>query len=347
MPRTRVPKVSSDFEPLLKALRKIVLEIEFDGETRVLMATESAKAFKRQELKAHQEVTKRPLLSERVPIHGRRRIDQPQLCCARWPKDHLRDVTVPAFNIILDGWADMRVSDYSVKCRASDMLLIPPDLPRSDGSLPDYVEVTPTSRCDILQFSPGLVAGFGLECSIGHSRGNKHFMGNVDERCWVKNSLIAQIYAGLCEELINSGNSKSTFYLLLLLLLQFRNEIKAGNAKVGWPFSTATPPHLPDEFINKALSYIQDHLGNHLTLEVVARQVGMSRAVFAKEFRRATGTTFTHYLIDQRMKLAETLLKKVNLPVKVAAAEVGLSTDRLRVLFHQKHGCSPDKFRDK
>lgn len=337
--------LATDFSPLLKALRQIESRLNIRDETHILVATGEKETFQRQVLASHNRVIERKLLGPRVPVRGRRRINQTRAIEAHWPSDKLHEVTTPCLNFVLNGQADMRIADYSVHCWPGDIILIPAGLPRSDGSAPDYVEVTPASTCDILLFSPGLVAGTGLECSIGHSRGEKHMLGTIDERCWVKNILIAQLYASLCEELEDSGNSRSTYYLLMLLLIHLQKEIESGNAMVGWPFSSVVKPDVEQELIRQALKYINDHLEEQLTIDIVARQIGVSRTIFTREFRRAIGDSFKNYLINQRMKRAEILLKEANLPVNRVSKEVGLSPGRLRGLFRQRHQRTPDEFR--
>jgi AraC-like DNA-binding protein len=338
-------KQTSDFKPLLKALHSIESRLESRGESGVLVARKTQKVFERQKLASHNKVTARQLRGARNVIRGRRRIDQTRIIAARWPEDKMLETTEPTINFILSGQADMRVANYVVHCGPGDAILIPAGMPTSDGSLPNYVDVTPQSACDVLLLSPGLAAKLGLECEISHSRGEKHLAGNVDERCWMKNLPVAQLYFMLCAELENRGNSKSTFHLLMLLLIQLQQEIKAGNAMVGWPFSTSSVPDIKQELIHHAIKYINEHLGEPLTIDVVAREMGVSRSILTREFRRAAKDTFKNYLTKQRMKLAEVLLKEANLPVSTVSKRVGLSPDRLRVLFQQKYQCSPDEFR--
>ena len=338
---------TSDFVPLLKALRHVESRLQAEGQSRVLRATQTVEEFKCQELEPHQSITERPLRGPRILVRDRRRVNQSRIEAARWPEEKMHELVIPALNIVLSGQADMRIANYSVKCQPGDVLFIPVGLPRSDGSGPDYVEVTPTSSCDILLFSPGLVSGLGLECSIGHSRGNKHIAGSVDERCWVKNVLIAQLYSSLCEEVSVKGNTKSTFHLLMLLLIELQQEIKDGKAMVGWPFSTLAQPKVEEDLIRRAMKYINDHLEDHLTIDIVAHEVGVSRVILTREFRRATSDTFKKYLINQRIKRAEIFLKEANLPVNRTSAQVGLSPCQLRRLFRERHQCSPDEFRSR
>jgi AraC-like DNA-binding protein len=346
MPKTSASKTTSDFAPLLKGLRQIESRLESEGESRILVAAKNRKEFERQKLESHQIVTPCKLQGPRVHVRDRRHLGQARIVEAHWPKDGMLEAAQPTLYFIISGQMDMRIADYSVHCWPGDSVFFPAGVPKADGSIPSFLLPTPASVCSFLMFSPGQVAGYSLECSLNHSRDKKQIPGNVDERCWIKNVHIAQIYAMLSEELQNYGNTKSTFYSLLLLLGKMRHGIEAGKAMVGWPFSAFTKLDAKEDLIRRAMQYINDHLDEHLTIDAVARQIGVSRTVLTREFRKETDDTFTHYVIAQRMSRAEVLLKEANLPVNRVGKEVGLSTARLRSLFQQKHQCSPDHFRN-
>lgn len=339
-------KPSSDFAPLLQALQQMEQRLELKGVSRILVAAADVKEFKRQELASHNKIKSHRIVGARVPVQGRYRTDQVRTILAHWPEDHLLEAAVPTLLFVLSGQADIRVANYSVCCWPGDIVLIPAGVPKSDGSVPDYANITPEAFCDIMMFSPGLVYGQGLECSIGHSRGDKHIAPDIDEGCWVKNFLLAQLYTGLNNELQNKGNSRSTYHLLLLLLILLRREVKEGNAIKGWQFLPFPVHPVKQTLIRQAMEYIHNHLEEPLAIDVVARQIGISRTAFTRDFRRETGDTFKNYLTTQRLNYAEVLLREANLPVKRVSALVGLSPGRLRYLFQQKHQCTPDEFRN-
>src|SRR5690606_4932493 len=132
---------------------------------------------------------------------------------------------------------------------------------------------------------------------------------------------------------------------LVLLVGQLRRETADGRAVKGWQFSSL--PWRPVKLTpnRQSMKYIHQHLDKPLTIDYVARQIGISRTAFTRDFRRETGDTFKNYLTDQRLKQAEVLLREAKLPVKRVSAMVGLSPGRLRNLFRQKNHCTPDEFR--
>jgi len=338
-------KSSSDFGPLLKALQQITQWLGNEDGFRILIASHHLREFKSQELAAHNTIIKHQMLGNRVSVRGCRHADQPRKVIARWWEDKLLEAAHPTLHFILQGQADMRAANYSVHCLPGDAIFYPAGIPKSDGSVPDYVNISPDAFCDTLMFSPGELFGQGLECSIAHSRDNKLILNAADEGCWVKNIQIAQLYTGLSDELEAKGNTKIAHQFLSLILALLQREIKDGNASSGWQFSTVPTPQVRQTLIQRAIEYMQANQDQRLTIDGVARHAGMSRTAFTVEFRRETGQSFREYLIDHRLEYAKVLLKDANHTVNRIGELVGLSPGRLRALFHEKFQCSPETFR--
>jgi AraC family transcriptional regulator len=94
------------------------------------------------------------------------------------------------------------------------------------------------------------------------------------------------------------------------------------------------------------LSYIAENHGNELTLEDLASEAAMSTFHFAREFKRATGTTPHQHLIRFRVERAKALLAESQLPL----AEVGLRTgfshqSHFTRLFRRLTGTTPQSYR--
>jgi AraC family transcriptional regulator len=81
--------------------------------------------------------------------------------------------------------------------------------------------------------------------------------------------------------------------------------------------------------LRRVLSYIAENHGRELTLEDLAGEAAMSTFHFAREFKRATGTTPHQHLLRFRVERAKELLAGSHLPL----AEVGLRTG----FSHQSH----------
>lgn len=341
------------FQPLLVALKRIQLRLDAESASQVMLATRTLREFKRQDLPNYCSVTLRKLIGPREPVLGRLPEGRVRLELARWPNDALLEGAFPSLIVVTEGQADIRIANYVVHCQPGAMLLIPGGIPKLDATRPHYEEITPDAHCDLLMLNPGLVNGEGLECSICHSRGDQHEFGSKDEACWVKNRLLAQLFAGFASEVENEGNGKSTFYLLNCILLLLCREIERGKGFKSWQFLSEKQIVAKDETfpsqnpMNQAMEYIADHFSSSLSIDRVARQVGFSRRAFTERFREKTGQSFNDYVTQLRMEHARALLREANLPVKRVARMVGLSPGQLRYLFHQQHGCTPGEYRAK
>jgi AraC-like DNA-binding protein len=81
---------------------------------------------------------------------------------------------------------------------------------------------------------------------------------------------------------------------------------------------------LADPALAKAMTAVHAQPERHWTLQNAAQVAGMSRARFAASFRDVVGSTFGDYLLDWRIGVAQSLLRK-GIPVKAAAQRVGYS----------------------
>jgi AraC family transcriptional regulator len=98
--------------------------------------------------------------------------------------------------------------------------------------------------------------------------------------------------------------------------------------------------------LRRVLSYIADNHGSDLSLEDLAAEAAMSTFHFAREFKRATGTTPHQHLLKFRVERAKELLVESRLPL----AEVGLRTgfshqSHFTRLFRRYTGTTPQTYR--
>ena len=102
--------------------------------------------------------------------------------------------------------------------------------------------------------------------------------------------------------------------------------------------------------LRQTIDYIQAHLDTDLSLEVMAKQIRMSRYYFATQFKQAVGIPPYRYVNQQRIKKAKQLLRQKKHPISLAeiALECGFaSQSHLNKLFRQYVGTTPKKYRDK
>ncbi len=78
------------------------------------------------------------------------------------------------------------------------------------------------------------------------------------------------------------------------------------------------------ESLEQVIGYINAHLTEPLTLKDLADHFYMSRNTLDRQFRRATGTTVSSYIMYKRMACARELLKN-GVPAKEAAERCGFA----------------------
>ncbi len=88
------------------------------------------------------------------------------------------------------------------------------------------------------------------------------------------------------------------------------------------------------------------HLDEDLSVAVLARRAAMSERTFARRFRDETGTTPHHWVLAQRVALAEELLESGDLPIEEVARRCGFgSGTMLRHHFTRLRGTAPTAYR--
>ncbi|SNT36900.1 AraC family transcriptional regulator [Granulicella rosea] len=92
--------------------------------------------------------------------------------------------------------------------------------------------------------------------------------------------------------------------------------------------------------------YVETHLDQELSLEVLAKTVDLSPSHFATLFRQSTGFTAHQYVCHRRVKHAQNLLIETAQPlVEIAAACGFTSQSQFTTLFRRFTGLPPGKFR--
>jgi AraC family transcriptional activator FtrA len=94
------------------------------------------------------------------------------------------------------------------------------------------------------------------------------------------------------------------------------------------------------------VDWLQEHLGEPVTVEDLAGRSAMSPRTFARRFLASTGTTPYQWLIHQRIQLAQRLLEASDLPIDSVAEKSGFSTAaNLRKHFSRAVHTSPQAYR--
>lgn len=103
---------------------------------------------------------------------------------------------------------------------------------------------------------------------------------------------------------------------------------------------------LRDRQIGAALKLMHGRPAESWTLDSLAREVGMSRSVFAERFAEIMREPAMHYLSNWRLQLAASLLERRNLSISQAAAEVGYESEAaFNRAFKKQVGMPPGAWR--
>src|SRR5277367_1373855 len=92
------------------------------------------------------------------------------------------------------------------------------------------------------------------------------------------------------------------------------------------------------------LAWLQEHLQDPLTVGLMATQVGLSAAHFAREFKRSTGLTPWDYVVRLRLDHARESLLNGNCSTAVASQFGFADQSHLARLFKLRFGVSPAAF---
>ena len=111
------------------------------------------------------------------------------------------------------------------------------------------------------------------------------------------------------------------------------------------PQHKEAPPDRNREAIERVVQHIRDNLGSELSLAELAESEFMSMAYFSVLFKRFTGVSYIHFLLDERVREAKRLLKE-NFKVYEVAQRVGYVDYRhFSRIFIKATGMKPTEYR--
>jgi transcriptional regulator GlxA family with amidase domain len=95
------------------------------------------------------------------------------------------------------------------------------------------------------------------------------------------------------------------------------------------------------------LIWLEQHLGELISIDELARAVGLSRRSLEYRFRNQIGCAPYQKLLQMRLRKARELILTTNRTINSIALETGFSNQReFCVRFKQKEGCTPTDFRE-
>lgn len=114
----------------------------------------------------------------------------------------------------------------------------------------------------------------------------------------------------------------------------------------GFDTDTLFTPASQYESIYSITEFIDQHLGENLRVEALARQCNMSYSHFAKNFREVYGQSCKKYIESLRLSKVEDMLRFTNFDLNVISQETGFSDcSHLIHAFKEKYDITPHQYR--
>jgi AraC-like DNA-binding protein len=348
---------------LLKTVYALLPSARTQGAQRLIVAQPTRKALlsATAPLPREVQVLPCPLRGPRQP-RRKARYGNYYYAIANWPESHLDEARIPLLVSVTEGEASLYIADYVLRCRAGSFVIIPAGVPYGGIWRPHQdFGATESEDCEILTLCSWQGEAARVHCWTSRSH-NGRVCNEGTYTGQISDPRVARYLQALVEEAIGvdhtsreeicSVESLLTEWqdtcsgLWLALLSALLREIKSDRIAYLKPKYSAEPlAGLDNKPISRAQEYIARHLNQPLTIDLAARAVYMSRARFTECFRKETGQSFNEYVTAQRLREARRMLHETNWPLHHIAHAVGLSTSRMRGLFHEHGGLSPDAYR--
>jgi AraC family transcriptional regulator len=97
--------------------------------------------------------------------------------------------------------------------------------------------------------------------------------------------------------------------------------------------------------LRRVRAYIEEHIGERISLDELAVQAGVSRFHFARQFRLSTGESAMGYLRRMRIERSKSILQSRDSTIAEVAARLGFSDQsHFTRIFGRLVGVSPGSF---
>ena len=95
----------------------------------------------------------------------------------------------------------------------------------------------------------------------------------------------------------------------------------------------------------KITAYVDAHLGERITLKIVAAHCGVSVSTVTQMFQKQSDSTFHDFVTNRRMVMADKLIKE-DIPLEQVGKQVGYQDhSTFYRAFRQHYGISPREYR--
>lgn len=243
--------------------------------------------------------------------------------------------THSAVEIIMpyQGVSEYRLPNDTYYVQAGEVLIVPPgyahSLTEKEGILRHLILFEPTplmSLMDITAISQLLQQPIYLRDHSELHIQVREMLGKAID-CYMKREPM--------------WNTQCYSYLLQMYVLLGQNYLRT----VGmhhYPSRMSIDP----EIMNSAITFINEHYMDDISLEQVAAFAGFSKYYFSRMFKQFASVSFTEYLTGQRMNVAIDLLGRTRKPIREIAEAAGFgSTATFNRVFREHKNCTPSQYR--
>lgn len=99
-------------------------------------------------------------------------------------------------------------------------------------------------------------------------------------------------------------------------------------------------------FVEETIDYINNHLGEKLSIKELSEKSGLQASYFRGVFKRVTGSSLHRYITKARLTKAHELLASTQIPIANIAEDLGFSSQsHFSMAFKRRYGINPGQFR--
>lgn len=162
------------------------------------------------------------------------------------------------------------------------------------------------------------------EAAVAEMYGTDATAAEIVPRFGIVDPLLEQLALALIDAL-RSGATKDGLYVDTVAQMIAVHMARVHSVQ-SRPGRVLPAPVISQHRMRHLIEFIEANLGDHLTLDVLAAQVGISPLYLARAFKAAVGQSPHQYVLMRRIERAKELLRNTDMPIVDVALSVGFSS---------------------